>query len=215
MVKNMIIAVVMLASLVSSAYAENSKKLVALLLDETGSMQCRSLETTREYNRFIKKLDNGTDFYLARFNSGKYDHFDAPLESSKVGFLEDFSPENNTPLNDSIYRFLKAVEQYDGYSKVIIGILTDGEENSSTKYSQDDVVKLIEEKKSLGWDISYMAVKLDDNDKDSFRQAVGYNFVPSNRTNFISGTIGGVISTDSCTVALTSWSDRIKSRKDT
>ena len=68
-------------------------------------------------------------------------------------------PRSMTALYDAIGKaFLLVKEEYDG---VFVNILTDGLENNSVEFTLSDIMKLIREKRALGWAITFMGTTED------------------------------------------------------
>lgn len=135
---------------------------VVFVLDETGSMQIRHKETVEQFNEYIKKVKKHKNakkarFSLTRFNSSKRDIFYDKVKLKDVKKLVDYTPNFATPLYDAIGITIDSIES----DKCIFVILTDGEENSSTEFSYQDIVEKVKEKTDLGWEFVFLATGLD------------------------------------------------------
>jgi hypothetical protein len=78
--------------------------------------------------------------------------------------LEDYEPCCSTPLFDamgfaltSMRKHVKDIED----SVVVVTVITDGEENSSTEYRGDSIRKLVAELQHEGWTFTYMGANQD------------------------------------------------------
>lgn len=150
---------------------KNLKTLVAIVLDETGSMDIRREETISSVNFYldgIKKDDPTALVTIAEFS-------DMGSTEEKVRFLEKntvvtdtyelteetYRPRGNTPLFDAIGLTIRAVEK-ESVDRFLFVIVTDGEENSSREFTREQIVSLISEKeKSEKWTFVYLAAGQD------------------------------------------------------
>jgi len=121
------------------------------LLDRSGSMQNIRLDTIGGYNAFVSSQTGGTmSLYL-------FDHElqevykNVPMNEVKALNVTDFVPRGSTALLDALGHVLKTFE-----GKPTVVILTDGEENSSTKFTHAHIKDLIEMRKGEGWDFVYL-----------------------------------------------------------
>jgi hypothetical protein len=77
---------------------------------------------------------------------------------------QSYNPNGSTPLYDAIGKSLTRLEiqteKEENYS-VLVTILTDGMENSSKEFSEENVNKLISRLKEKGWGITYMGANHD------------------------------------------------------
>lgn len=113
---------------------------VLLVLDASGSMADKRDETIWEFNKYINKLkEDGNNYFLTvtTFNN-KVKRLINDKAIKNVGDLErsEYDPEGWTALNDAICETLdKAMD----YTHNICVVITDGQENSSTKFTNRDV----------------------------------------------------------------------------
>ncbi len=146
-----------------------SRTLVTFLLDRTGSMQQIRDDTIGAFNAYLEGLQKGgaaIDFTFIQFDSMSIDKICVQTPVGQVPQLtrETYEPRASTPLIDAAYKTVKAVEESlagDTETKVVICFHTDGEENSSTEHSWDELNALIKEKGKLGWQFNFMGVGLD------------------------------------------------------
>lgn len=140
------------------------------LMDESGSMATNSRETVSGYNKFVEELkkDYG-DYVLASFfrfeglQGVRKIYERVPAQYIHIMDHAEFRPGGDTPLFDAIGR---AVASADIYAKegeaVVIVILTDGQENSSTEYRQKEQIKdLINARKAKGWKFVFLGADID------------------------------------------------------
>ena len=140
---------------------------VCFLLDETGSMWATKDETMISFNNYldgIKKENNAakTKFTLVKFNTLKVDKPYERIDLKNVKALTDknYKPNACTNLYDAIGKVVSETEAKKN-EKVLLVILTDGEENSSKEYDKKGIKILIEEKQKEGWQFVFLGVGID------------------------------------------------------
>ena len=77
---------------------------------------------------------------------------------------EDYRPWGGTPLNDAVGSTLTDLKATVRQAENAIGsvtILTDGEENSSKRYTTEKVARMIEELKEIGWNFNFIGANID------------------------------------------------------
>lgn len=86
------------------------------------------------------------------------------VENLKELNLESYQPDATTPLLDALgftfnklKKFLIGKEDY----KVLVTIMTDGEENASREYSGSTIKKMVEDLKEEGWTFTYIGTDHD------------------------------------------------------
>ena len=131
---------------------------VYCLLDRSGSMASCVDDTIGGFNTFMKNQPSDTTISLTLFDNKIETLYtklvkDAPLLDTKT-----FVPRGSTALFDSIGHVIKMVS-VDEVPTIVI--LTDGFENSSTKYTKFHINDLITEKKKLGWEFVFLAANQD------------------------------------------------------
>ena len=83
-------------------------------------------------------------------------HDCAEVKSIKELKDKDYQPNYGTPLYDAMgFSVNKLKEKVKPEDKVLVTILTDGEENASNEYNQQTINKLVEGLKSKGMGICF------------------------------------------------------------
>ncbi len=105
------------------------------------------------YTRSIQEVEK--DFVFTKIGTPVTDIVDMTLN--------DYVTGGNTPLLDAIGCGIEKVKAFHGDKlgddnlKIIVTIFTDGEENSSTKWTRDDIKKMIEHFQSDGkWTFTFV-----------------------------------------------------------
>lgn len=135
-----------------------------IIVDESGSMSSiekqavsgmlETLSGIKESQKSIPEVLQTVT--LITFNS---EHLSTLYNCSMADSVDTdsirYMPSGCTPLYDAIgtgISRLKEVAQKD--DNVIVTIITDGYENSSTRYSLQDIKRMIEQQKELGWTVA-------------------------------------------------------------
>lgn len=140
---------------------KKGKKRVGLLLDETGSMQSRRIETIVAVNNYFETLrDEKAKVTFATFDTGQGVNFrNINIPAKKLVDLDEttYKPNALTPLYDAIGKMIGEMQsQVEDGDKVLITIITDGEENSSREFDLTKVRQLISKYEKDGWAFSYI-----------------------------------------------------------
>jgi len=141
------------------------KTLIAVILDETGSMMAMKEEVINGFNKYIDDLSaDGNDYLLTlvQFDSMHHTVVHSAVPVKEVPHLtnDSYRPGSSTPLYDAIGKVIKATDPSIA-DKVLIAIFTDGQENSSREYSKEAINAAIKEKESVGWTFTYLGVGKD------------------------------------------------------
>jgi len=142
---------------------------VAFVLDESGSMSSRAEQAITDFNEQIDVLekevkeDIETFVIITKFNQN--------VEMGKLVSLKDverlsednYHPGGTTALFDAIgLTSIEVAKKYlkdDSDATVLMVIITDGYENSSSKFTQEKLKSLIEELKATErWTFAFMGI---------------------------------------------------------
>lgn len=144
-----------------------------VILDASGSMTELSQAAVDGVNRTMRVIRDAQDssasltqyFSLVQFNA-KMDEKarittlieDTPITELPDAFSADlFKPDGMTPLYDAVAGAVTDIEKKVGENEVaLVTIITDGIENASRSYDADDIKKLVNKKKRLGWTFTYI-----------------------------------------------------------
>jgi len=146
-----------------------SKTYVGLLFDETGSMhsmKSRALDGVAEYIRGLQARPEGIRFTEVFFNSEKPFHI--VVDSQKITKVSppteaDYQPNYTTPLYDALGNMIMHMESKteSDDDKVIIVVMTDGEENASREFDQARINKLVTKRRKKGWGFVFLGTDID------------------------------------------------------
>jgi len=143
------------------------------ILDRSGSMATKQTDAIGGFNEFIetqRKLPGTVSVTIALFND-KYELFCDNVDIKVVENLTDktFIPCGMTALLDAIGKTINAVgerlsktKEDQRPEKIIVCIVTDGEENSSQEFDNDKIKKMVKhQQEKYGWVFSYLGVDID------------------------------------------------------
>ena len=143
-----------------------------IILDESGSMLSIKQNIIKGFNEIVqtvkgieKQFPEQEHFIsFVSFNGleQKIHHFIDPVSKLEQIDARRYNPDASTPLYDamgfSINKLRKVLEgKID--CNVLVTILTDGEENSSTEFSGAAIKKLVEELKLNHWTFTYIGTE--------------------------------------------------------
>lgn len=134
-------------------------KILGLVLDRSQSMSKVWGEASSAFNDFIQEWtekDPDLQVVLVTFNH-EVDVGD-PVPVADVELM--VSPSGFTALYDASIMAINKLEEVTGgeYAKVVVAIITDGQENASSEYTDlDEVNRVITDKQDKdGWSILYL-----------------------------------------------------------
>jgi uncharacterized protein YegL len=144
-----------------------SKMLVSIILDKSGSMYAATKDTIGGFNSYIEKLqkDNKTDYLvsLTMFDTVFDIQYNAkPVKDVTMLDTSTYVANGNTALLDAVGKTIQEIPDDDPERKILVVIMTDGEENSSREFGWEGVQKLIKEKEAKGnWTFIYLGAMAD------------------------------------------------------
>lgn len=144
-----------------------------IILDESGSMRpvrkqtisgCNeTLNSIREIANKHPEISQFISIYC--FDSERSRYLIKNKRAEEVSDLtkNDYSPNACTPLYDAIGKTVTELKEFIGNtdSTVSVTIITDGEENSSKKWTQQEIVRLIDGLKEEGWNFAFIGANID------------------------------------------------------
>src|SRR6202171_1145240 len=141
---------------------------VIAILDMSGSMQGREVETRGGFNAFVANAqedqrDAGGKITLSLtcFDTEfEQVYLPTPVERVKAIGPREYTPRGMTALHDAIGLTLSPL-RFPKEEKVMVIITTDGMENSSHEWTAQTIKRLITEKEELGWEFLFLGVGLD------------------------------------------------------
>ena len=149
-----------------------------IILDESGSMSCMHQQTINGCNETIntiraaqKKFGEQQEHYVSIFafqsdgeRESRYLIKNVPVAEVEHVTANDYEPYGCTPLYDAVGATLTDLKRKVDKEASAIGsvtIITDGEENSSRRYTGSQVAEMIASLKSKGWNFNFIGANID------------------------------------------------------
>lgn len=138
---------------------------IRALLDRSGSMKAWRKNVILGFNTYFSRIKadpSGVESWirLVQFDSLGFDVL-RNCSCSDLAYLreDEFSPRALTPIRDAMGSAL--TDGVVANKRYVLVILTDGEENSSTKFSPLELRSLVQKRISEGWIIIYLGANID------------------------------------------------------
>lgn len=148
-----------------------------IILDESGSMSCVTKQTISGCNETLNTIRSAAEKYpnlrqfvsIYAFQGGtsipsRYLLCNETVDKVKDITDMEYKPWGNTPLLDAVGKTLtdlKMVAATHADATGMITIITDGYENSSTKYTWEQIAALISQFEEMGWTVSLIGANID------------------------------------------------------
>jgi|GEM_PF-2538109 len=139
---------------------------VLAILDASGSIQSRTVQTIRNYNEFLAKWQSRTQlapYTFVLFSTVRYNERYAGRPIGTVPRLTQstFSPVGRSPIYDSVARAIKDLEASQPKGQVHVIIATDGADNASVDWTKRQLARLIARMESENdWSFTYEGARL-------------------------------------------------------
>lgn len=143
-----------------------------IILDASGSMYSIKNQAVNGFNETVQTIRDAQNKHpeqehsvtLVVFNSSAtttvYDG--VPAAQAKDMAPDEYNPNCGTPLFDAMGFSINALRiKVQKGETVLVTIITDGEENSSTEFNRNSIKALIDELKAEGWVFTYMGANQD------------------------------------------------------
>jgi uncharacterized protein YegL len=146
------------------------KQEIVVVIDSSGSMYSSATDVIGGFNQYISDLKANQDvnikLSLITFDGVVNKKYSGKSIKDVTNICEEtYKPRGSTALNDAVMEAINDVKSRLKKTKtppqVIIVVFTDGEENSSTEFSVDDVKKSRAEMEEQGWLFIFMGADMD------------------------------------------------------
>jgi uncharacterized protein YegL len=146
---------------------------ISVVLDKSSSMFHLTQETIDGFNQFIeeqRKLEGDANLTLTQFDTNfNIVHNGVNIKDVPELNHETYRPNGYTALHDavgktivSVGQRLEALQENERPSKVIMVIMTDGEENSSKEFSGEKIAGMIKHQKdTYDWEFVFLGANQD------------------------------------------------------
>ena len=142
-----------------------------LIIDESGSMARQRLDTIGGVNTFIqeqaKAHGNSAKITIVTFEGGTVKVPIDGLPATEINDFKEYTPRGGTNLLDAIGDTFTRINALLDKSKkkdrpsVYVQIVTDGEENMSTRYIKEEIQSMVSEVEKSDWLVSYVGANVD------------------------------------------------------
>ena len=165
------------------AQKETEKRVINLIIaDESGSMSVirdttlaglnETITTCQKMQEKFPTMEQRITHITFDSNHTKEIFDNIPALEAKPLSQKDYVPGAATPLYDAIGQAItKTYAQTEKTDNVLVTILTDGEENSSTEFDLKMVKRLIDKQKEQGWTFTFIGT--DDLDVEGMAHEMG------------------------------------------
>ena len=183
---------------------------LVFILDRSGSMSGLEKDVIGGFNSTIKKQKENEGECLVStvlFNDhSKVVHDRVSISEVEKMKDEDYVPSGTTALVDALGDSIRYIEKVhrivrkeDVPTHTIFVVTTDGQENSSHKYSSEEVKKMITAQQEKGWEFIYLAANI-----DAVETSKMYGFKRENSHNYINDNCGNAVVFDCVSSYVTS-----------
>lgn len=171
--------------------ATKKETLVNFILDKSGSMASVKGATISGFNEYLGTLKNDGNKYS--FSLTLFDTVidkvcvNKPIKDVKDIDADTYMPDGGTALYDAVCITIDAVlAKVKPTQKVLTVIMTDGEENSSKEYGQEQLKAKIKELESKGnWSFVFLGAN-----QDAWANAQKMGMSQMNTANFVGSAAG-------------------------
>lgn len=138
---------------------------IVAILDRSGSMTTIRADMEGGFNTFIKeqaKVKGKCNVTLVQFSNGPHEVTYTAKPIAEVEELH-FIPSGGTALFDALGNTLAETQKRvtKKGTKVIVLVITDGEENSSREWSSEKIKAIVEERTKAGWLFQFLGANID------------------------------------------------------
>ena len=181
--------------------AGSNGTLIAVILDESGSMgSCRDA-TIAGFNEFVQGQSSATGAGEAYLSLVKFDAPQIKTVYENVNVkqvaplsLTTYTPNGGTNLMDAIgqtlnriNQLLSAHEQADRPG-VLVVIITDGAENASREFSGEQIKSMVKAAETADWTFTFLGANV-----DSFHMGSTFGMNASNTVNYSTASMGATM----------------------
>lgn len=140
---------------------------IAVVLDRTGSMARIALATIDGFNEFVKQQEPDALISLHQFDQSPPDPVvqttfrGVKAKDVKPLTSRTYQPRGTTPLYDAVGEVVTDLVAAKPEGKVVVLIVTDGQENASTEWTREKVYALVDKQRQAGWEFVFMGADID------------------------------------------------------
>ena len=170
---------------------------IAVVIDESGSMSRLQADTIGGFNTFLneqKALPGDAILTLTKFNTQATTVYDCvPLKDVAELSTATYHPSGGTALLDALGmtidnlgRRLSVMSEEERPSRVVVLVITDGEENSSREYANSKIKEMVEHQQSkYSWEFLFIGANV-----DAFAAGTSLGFSTQNSVRYTASATG-------------------------
>lgn len=173
----------------------NEKTHIICILDRSGSMSTIISDSIGGFNTFLdkqKELPDDATITVVLFDD-KYELLYDNIDIKKTEKITDkiWIPRGTTALYDAVCKTINTEKAnfikmgFDAPSKVLVCIVSDGQENASKEYTNADIKKLIKECEKDDWNFIYLAAN-----QDAFSVGTSFGISGGNTYTYSADSLG-------------------------
>lgn len=170
---------------------------INVVIDRSGSMSSLQKDTIGSFNTFLREqkvVPGECVFTLCTFS----DDYRLVHDFEKIANIPElteatYRPGGNTALLDAfgatideVGRKLAAMKEEDRPDKVLFLVITDGQENSSHRYTRDQIKSMVERQRTVySWEFVFVGANI-----DAFTVGTSLGFTASNSVGYTASAAG-------------------------
>jgi len=175
-----------------------NRTFISVVLDRSGSMASTQKDTIGGFNTFVaaqKAVPGKADLFLVLFDHEYNILYDmVPLDQVEDLTVATYVPRGGTALLDAIGRTLMdlrariaALPEDERPGKVIVAIITDGEENSSKEFNHPQVLAMLNacQQAPDSWEVVYFGAN-----QDAIQVGASYGVKAANAVHYVADAEG-------------------------
>lgn len=179
----------------------NTTTELIFILDQSSSMQGLVHETLEGYNSLLasqQQLDSPCRLTTVLFaDQPGIVHDRVDILQAKPMTAWDYQPRGYTALLDALGMSINRIGYLQKYSpqhqragKVMVAIITDGQENASRHYRLPQIRRMIEhQRQRFGWEFIFLGANM-----DAMHEAASYGIQPEHASDYIADSQGTDVS---------------------
>lgn len=192
---------------------------LAILLDRSGSMEAMAEHVVDGVNGLLSdQAAHGPDARITLVQFDTEDPHEMLADAIPVAEMlpltaATFVPRGGTPLLDALGRLIEHVTMRADVlaglgqptEEVVIAVVTDGHENSSSRYRLAEVRRLVDLRREAGWTFVFLGAGI-----DTYAESQGIGIDPRSVQQFTPDAPGADVAFSALSASLTAWRDDVR-----
>lgn len=173
---------------------------IAIILDKSGSMSSRREDTISGFNKFIneqKAVDKPADITIIQFDDVMEEMYSGNIKYCPELNTNNYVPRASTKLYETVCKTidkvgekLAAIPESNRPNKVLITIISDGEENSSAREFSLKLMndKIVHQEAKYNWEITFIGFTADARRQSDATSIKGFSKMPDKWANSVTAS---------------------------